>query len=606
MSRFPRLRRRPDHWSSPHERARAHAAERLDGPLGLVESSWLDEHLAGCPSCAAIAAAYEADRQALRSLREEAAVPPRDLWARTAAAIEREAGATAGASARAAGTGPRRVPVGVLSGLAVIVVIVGVSAVSGGLFNGSGGTAVVVPPSIAVAPSTVPSAASTPVVAIAAPTPIAVGAGDVQWLDQDADGRLAFKAAPVTAVCPVDASDGCATLDGSTEQPVGITADPKTIIGSPNEDQAVVVTEDDGGSQQVTVMALPTPEPAPTAVASASASARPTSVATAIPSATAPSSEPTRPPDATASPSSEPTPSEIPPSTAPSETPMPSDAPSPSLSPSPTVAATLAIASDVALVGEAAAYSPDGSWFAFTARPADGSAGPDVYVWHVGDAQAHRLTEDGQSYFGSWLGPEVLVSRPGAPGADGTIRAVTVAIDPASGDERPMGDLWRPVADPTGTRVVAWDGTLMPAADGTLVPGIGRLDLRAWSPQTGAVSTSLDGVEALTDTAMSDFDVQWDESGNWFAAWIADAAGTGVGRLSLHRLDPATGRLVLPEGAPTDVQSLPGFSIGEGRLAWATPPGQGGEGSRVVVVAWTGTDVGAVETSPGGDLTLVR
>lgn len=294
-----------------------------------------------------------------------------------------------------------------LSGLAVIVVIVGVSAVSGGLFNGSGGTAVVVPPSIAVAPSTVPSAASTPVVAIAAPTPIAVGAGDVQWLDQDADGRLAFKAAPVTAVCPVDASDGCATLDGSTEQPVGITADPKTIIGSPNEDQAVVVTEDDGGSQQVTVMALPTPEPAPTAVASASASARPTSVATAIPSATAPSSEPTRPPDATASPSSEPTPSEIPPSTAPSETPMPSDAPSPSPSPSPTVAATLAIASDVALVGEAAAYSPDGSWFAFTARPADGSAGPDVYVWHVGDAQAHRLTEDGRSYFGSWLGPEV-------------------------------------------------------------------------------------------------------------------------------------------------------------------------------------------------------
>ena len=88
MSRFPRLRRRPDHWRDAHERAQVRAAERLDGPLGLTETAWLDEHLAGCSSCAAIAAAYAADREALHSLRQDAPEPPRDLWARTAAAIE--------------------------------------------------------------------------------------------------------------------------------------------------------------------------------------------------------------------------------------------------------------------------------------------------------------------------------------------------------------------------------------------------------------------------------------------------------------------------------------------------------------------------------------
>jgi hypothetical protein len=54
------------------------------------------------------------------------------------------------------------------------------------------------------------------------------------------------------------------------------------------------------------------------------------------------------------------------------------------------------------------------------------------------------------------------------------------------------------------------------------------------------------------------------------------------------------------------VASLPGFSIGEGRLAWATPPGQGGEGSRVQIVAWTPDNVGTVETAPGEDLIVVR
>ena len=59
-----------------------------------------------------------------------------------------------------------------------------------------------------------------------------------------------------------------------------------------------------------------------------------------------------------------------------------------------------------------------------------------------------------------------------------------------------------------------------------------------------------------------------------------------------------TGLVTHPSGAPQGVPALPGFSIREGRLAWATPPGQGGEGSRIQIVAWTEDQVGAVESVP--------
>jgi len=55
-----------------------------------------------------------------------------------------------------------------------------------------------------------------------------------------------------------------------------------------------------------------------------------------------------------------------------------------------------------------------------------------------------------------------------------------------------------------------------------------------------------------------------------------------------------------------DVPALPGFSIGDGRLAWATPRGQGGEGSRIQIAAWSKTNVGIVESSPGEDPVVIR
>jgi hypothetical protein len=102
------------------------------------------------------------------------------------------------------------------------------------------------------------------------------------------------------------------------------------------------------------------------------------------------------------------------------------------------------------------------------------------------------------------------------------------------------------------------------------------------------------------------FDARWDETGSAFAVWIEDAADPSFGRLSLYFVDPATGELDQPENAPREEPALPGFSIGEGRLAWATPSGQGGEGSRVQIVAWTDDGVGTAETAPGDQVVVIR
>jgi hypothetical protein len=71
-------------------------------------------------------------------------------------------------------------------------------------------------------------------------------------------------------------------------------------------------------------------------------------------------------------------------------------------------------------------------------------------------------------------------------------------------------------------------------------------------------------------------------------------------------VDPEAGRLERLDDAPDGVAALPGFSISKGRLAWASPPGQEGEGSRIHIVAWSGNGVGSVESAPGEDLVLVR
>src|SRR5207245_8007746 len=121
---------RPNSWSSAQPRARSRAAERLDGPIDATEAAFLDEHLESCAECRTTAADYAAQRLELRALGDRQPVPPRDLWARTAAAIERESSFRD----RAAGRRHRRSPLapyGLLTAAVAVAVIVGVVSFRG-------------------------------------------------------------------------------------------------------------------------------------------------------------------------------------------------------------------------------------------------------------------------------------------------------------------------------------------------------------------------------------------------------------------------------------------------------------------------------------------
>jgi Putative zinc-finger len=609
MSRFGRVPRRPDHWSTPHERAQFRAAERIDTPLDPAEATWLDEHLADCDACRAVAGAYESDRLALRSLRDIQPEPPRDLWARTAARIELEAGGRGRSMRRV--SGPSRLPLGALSGVAVIVIILGATALTGGWlrFAPGGNTA-----SAAVGVNGQPAA-----------TPMLVAAGSVGWVHTLADGAYAYNVAALEQVCPVNDQPDCAALDDQASKRLALDTTPMSVIGSPTNGQAIVVGRDALGRQSIFAVSLPkagtepvppratpkptpdsTPKPTPTVVVGS-----PVVTASVAPS---PSVTPAVTSEATASaaPPVEPTQSAEPTATtepSPAVTPVPSSGASLTPSPEPTIAANLAIASGVSVVGESAAFSADGAWFAFTARPADGSVGPDIYVWRVGEQQARRLTTDGLSVFASWQGALVIGSGL-APDdrVDGEYQPISFQLDPATGERTPVSTgLWRPAIDPSAAFAVAWDGSvLVPVADPVeMTPGKGHLRLVRWPADGNASGSVGDPIPGITG-AISDFDVRWDETGSWLGIWVAEPAGPTIGRLTLLRLDRESGRLSRPDGAPTNTPALPGFSIGDGRLAWVTPHGQDAQGSKVQIVAWSGDGVGATESVPGEDVVVVR
>ena len=404
-----RRRRSPDAWASEHERARIRAAQRLDGPLGSRESAWLDEHLANCPACAAVAAEYEAQRQALHDLLPPA--PPRDLWARTAAALDRET------PARRRRWPIRSVaaPIGALAGVLVVAVVVGASVLA---------------PSSSPQVAEFSAAASAPSIHSFAPasTPLSVSADQVAFLRRTPDGRLEVSHATVRKVCSDQASADCPTLDAGAGDTLALRDTPANVIGSPDKTQLIVVDQgtqtSGGGTVYLVVLPTPTPnsstsptvpQPSPSATATATSSAASASPTTPIASATPstrPSVTPPASPSTAASPSTTPgsSPSPSPPASPPaSGSPTPSGSGSPLPSPSP--GSVVPIADGLIVLGQSAAYSSDGTWFAFTARPADRSHGPDIYVWSPGDASAHPVTDDHRSVFSAWIGNDILASR---------------------------------------------------------------------------------------------------------------------------------------------------------------------------------------------------
>ena len=168
----------------------------------------------------------------------------------------------------------------------------------------------------------------------------------------------------------------------------------------------------------------------------------------------------------------------------------PSDGPggSPAASdPEAAPVAIQAIAEDVHVVGAPPAWSADGQMLAFSAMPSDRSRGPDVYTWRIGDSKATRLTDDHGSYFASWSGDRVAISRaasvpvPEEDGGGERIVARTVVKDIATGVVRPVGidGLWMPSIDPTGRSAVVWQGQLARSGR-THVASRGELYLVDW------------------------------------------------------------------------------------------------------------------------------
>jgi hypothetical protein len=253
-----------------------------------------------------------------------------------------------------------------------------------------------------------------------------------------------------------------------------------------------------------------------------------------------------------------------------------------------------------------------------------------------------------------------------APGD--TAQGETFLVDPATGTRETIlrRGIWRPSVDPTGKWAAYWNGNLKLDANGVdWRPADGSLVLGPWTPSEGpaqpsdapsaapetaspnpdasadsgastgpAVSPSAeptkpsgsaglepspsaaeesaepsnavpsDATEVLRSGPIHDWDARWDETGTHLAVWIADSADPSVGHLSLYAVDPATGHFIHDPQAIHDTPALPGFSIGEGRLAYATPPGQDAKGSRVQVVAWTASGIGQSETL-AADTTII-
>ncbi len=234
-----------------HERARTLASERLHASLPPHDARWLDDHLAGCTACRAVAEGYASDRLELEALRRQPIEPPRDLWARTSAAVEREA---------ARSRGPRRapflrrhrpspVPLGAASGLLVVAVVIGASLLSGqpGPSLSPRATA----PSVAM--SFGPSGEAGPV----DPTPLAVAA-DVAWVSYGANGKLELNQARVSEVC-TEGSAECAPIEAPSPGAIELPEPPRTVVRSPDDESLVLVEGDtDGTGGALTVVPGPT------------------------------------------------------------------------------------------------------------------------------------------------------------------------------------------------------------------------------------------------------------------------------------------------------------------------------------------------------------
>ena len=420
-----------------HARFRELLAARLDRPLTRIELRALNAHIKNCLACERVDADYRAQRFLLRGL--PARIPPRDLWARTSTSLDREV-----ARAYRARKWGRRLARGRRSAhpstaLMTAVAVIGVTAALAVL---------------QLAP------AVTPVAKVPGqPTPLDVQPQSMAMLGLG-PGDTAIYSTQVSQVCPASAPD-CVESEKLVRSPVYLPTTMRSgnVALSPSGDQLAVVGHLPGEDMIAVVMMPPGANDGGDSNTLASHSAHPEGGQTGVPTQAPLKSHQ---PDQSAQ-------------TAAQATDLISGAGEP---PASAVAGltVLAILENVQSAGAPPAWSLNGEMLAFSAMPDDASTGPDVYVWSPGNGTAQAITTDHASYFASWSGNRIVVSRVNSTG-----RVHNSVIDPRTLEERPVNapGLWLPTVNDQRTEAIGWLGVL--DTTGVLVaPRQGELYVMDW------------------------------------------------------------------------------------------------------------------------------
>lgn len=616
-----------------HAQWRDLIATRLDRPLARSETRYLNTHLKTCESCRQAERDYREQRKSLRALPPR--IPPRDMWARTSAALDREV-ARGAYRGRGLSNGRRGTPsAALLTTLATLGVVAALAVMQ-------------VMPATQIAPPSAPGKA----------TPFAVNPQSLAFLGNQAADVFLYQV-DVAHACPQTEPD-CEITEGFVRNAVNLpsklrtrnaTLDPTgrnlAFVGRSTDRDliGVLVLPSDGGNNPAETPAA-TGDPTNT-----------TSPETALPETPGPE---------TGGPGQTPG----------DQTPLPEEtasAPPPDAVPGLTV---LAILEDVQSAGAPPDWSVGGDMLAFSAMPADGSTGPDVYVWAPNDERARPITTDHNSYFASWSGERIVASRV-ATADDGSAAARTVVIDPLTLEERHVAGLrmWLPVVNRAGTHAIAWRGE-MSLANGLAVPLNGALYIMDWTqvdpfapgreappppeatdgptpeptiepaPTNAPVETSdparsepkSESEQSAAPTAepttapeptappetiepdepdasptsdlvmpldlgrdpatnpILDWQARWSTDGQVLGVWIAEATGDTWGLLTVFAIDLQTGAVDTVEPLLPPTMARRGFSLGESRVAWVAPP-DATEGE-LRIATWGDDGVGGLRLQP--------
>jgi hypothetical protein len=607
-----------------HDAYRELISARLDFPVEIDQEAELSAHLLACSRCRQFDHDLAEQRRLLRALPP--LVTPRDLWARTSAALDRELlrearrGTPERSSPRARGR------LGELTNPASVPSVVMVSMASLGM-------------ALALLITQLGPALRLPTDGGAGqPTPFGAAGVALAFVGAD-EGGLTLYRTRVHQACP-DPTD-CGQDDEAVAARVTFppSFQPNNLALAPRGDRLAIMGSDGGRENVFAVMVVPPIDPA---------------------GADGDYMDPSHPRGST-------TPSSLLPAMA---TPGPGSSvvligPG-SSSVIPPELSVSTILDGVYGVGAAPAWSADGQALAFSAMPSDRSRGPDIYLWRVGDERARPITFDHGSYFASWSGGVIVASRASRASADflaaTTPSAQTIAIDAATREERmvPADDLWLPQVDPLSRRAVAWHGrlawkgaqvlptqgalylldwaaidpfrtpvppraprrldmdrsdmtgdggaaiaTAVPTQEPSPTPEASVAAGPAWqpgeiyepSPQTG--DRRLVAIEPARDPLrhpVIDWRVLWADDTSVLGVWIGDFEGTVWGHLTVLSVDPQ-GRLDLLTPVVGTTLAKRGFNLGSNRVAWVAPR-DGAVSGELRLHMWSGDVVRDVRVRP--------